>query len=413
MLELHNDNRASATPYDEIQSTADKQLVPPSHPHFFFRFATMQASRFHALTKAGRIAGPHHLQSSVIVTSSHCTSRIPTAAISTFARGMVSPRTTNNNPFNRITQLNKHITIFPKHSATMSSQTNNDQFQISNLFDVKGKVALVTGGGSGIGLMITQALAVNGAKVYITGRTQEKLDRVVESHGKDITGEIVALTADVSDKDSIKSLFEKFSKSEEHLDILVNNAGIATGSTNTEAGSAQKLKEALFENESATFADWDDIYRTNVSSIFFMTTAFLPLLDAGSNKTKGWSSAVLNITSISGSVKTSQHHPNYNASKAAAIHLNRMLANEIQENGLKIRVNGLAPGVFPSEMTTEESDENQKSAIPKEKFEGKVPAQRPGNDRDMANAALFAITNQYLNGQNFAVDGGYTLAAGL
>jgi NAD(P)-dependent dehydrogenase (short-subunit alcohol dehydrogenase family) len=87
------------------------------------------------------------------------------------------------------------------------------------------------------------------------------------------------------------------------LDILVNNAGISTGSTNTEAGSAEALKKELFENESATFADWDDIFRTNVSSIFFMTTAFLPLLDAGSNKTRGWSSTVLNITSISGMVK--------------------------------------------------------------------------------------------------------------
>jgi NAD(P)-dependent dehydrogenase (short-subunit alcohol dehydrogenase family) len=177
----------------------------------------------------------------------------------------------------------------------MSSQTNNDQFQLNNLFDVKGRVALVTGGGSGIGLMITQALAVNGAKVYITGRTKEKLDRVVESHGKDIAGEIIPLTADVSDKNSIKSLYEQFSKGEQHLDILVNNAGISTGATNTEAGSAQKLKEELFENESATFADWDDIFRTNVSQIFFMTTCFLPLLDAASNKTKGWSSAVLNV----------------------------------------------------------------------------------------------------------------------
>lgn len=64
---------------------------------------------------------------------------------------------TSNNPFNRIVQFNKHITVSPKLSANMSSQTNNDQFQISKLFDVKGKVALVTGGGSGIGLMIVQA----------------------------------------------------------------------------------------------------------------------------------------------------------------------------------------------------------------------------------------------------------------
>ncbi|TLD07942.1 short-chain dehydrogenase, partial [Venturia nashicola] len=80
--------------------------------------------------------------------------------------------------------------------------TNNYQFQLNNLFDVKGRVALVTGGGSGIGLMAVQALAVNGAKVYITGRTKEKLDRVVESHSKGISGEIMPLTADISDKDS-------------------------------------------------------------------------------------------------------------------------------------------------------------------------------------------------------------------
>jgi NADP-dependent 3-hydroxy acid dehydrogenase YdfG len=76
-------------------------------------------------------------------------------------------------------------------------------------------VALVTGGGSGIGLMVTQALVNNGAKVYITGRTQEKLDRVVESHGKSAAGEIIPLTADVSDKESIKNLYAEFSKHEQ------------------------------------------------------------------------------------------------------------------------------------------------------------------------------------------------------
>lgn len=111
-------------------------------------------------------------------------------------------------------------------------------------------------------------------------------------------------------------------------------------------------------------------------------------------------------------IQGAQHHFAYNASKGAAVHLSRMLASEIQQNGHKIRVNSLAPGVFPSEMTAGESDEFQKSQIPKDKY-AKVPAQRPGRDVDMAQAALFAVSNQYLNGQNFAVDGGYTLMAGL
>lgn len=111
-------------------------------------------------------------------------------------------------------------------------------------------------------------------------------------------------------------------------------------------------------------------------------------------------------------MKTAQHHFAYNASKAAVIHLTKMLGFEIGNNGLKVRVNSIAPGVFPSEMTQGESGENQKSELPKEDFEGKVFAQRPGNDRDMGNAVLFVATNQYLNGQTVAVDGGYILQHG-
>lgn len=80
-----------------------------------------------------------------------------------------------------------------------------------------------------------------------------------------------------------------------------------------------------------------------------------------------------------------------------------MLGFEIGNNGLKVRVNSIAPGVFPSEMTQGESGENQKSELPKEDFEGKVFAQRPGNDRDMANMMITVATNQYLNGQAIAV----------
>jgi len=82
--------------------------------------------------------------------------------------------------------------------------SNNADLQLGEVFNVKDKVALVTGGGSGIGLMITQALAVNGAKVYIVGRTEEKLERVAEVHGKDITGQIIPIVGDVASKEGVQ-----------------------------------------------------------------------------------------------------------------------------------------------------------------------------------------------------------------
>ena len=261
--------------------------------------------------------------------------------------------------------------------------------------------------------MAVQALAVNGAKVYITGRTEEKLEQVAKTYGKDIPGQIIPIVADVSKKEDIAKLYKEIESKEKCLCILINNAGIEVGSFQTEASSADEMKKNLFENENATFDEWTSTYRTNVAQIYFMTTAFLPLLQKATELEHGYSSTVINISSISGLVKNTQHHPAYNASKAATIHLSRMLANEIATNGLKIRVNSIAPGVFPSEMTAGESGENQKSHIPKDKYAEKVPASRPGNDRDMGAAVLFVATNQYLNGQTVVVDGGYTLAAGL
>jgi NADP-dependent 3-hydroxy acid dehydrogenase YdfG len=82
--------------------------------------------------------------------------------------------------------------------------SNNADLELAKVFDVKDKVALVTGGGSGIGLMITQTLAVNGAKVYIVGRTEEKLERVVEAHGKNIAGQIIPIVGDVESKEGVQ-----------------------------------------------------------------------------------------------------------------------------------------------------------------------------------------------------------------
>lgn len=310
----------------------------------------------------------------------------------------------------RLSNLKSH---FSTNRVSMSDvKENNQKFKLDALFSVKDRVALITGGGSGIGLMATQALATNGAKVYICGRTGEKLDKVVEQYGKDIPGQIIPLQADVSRKDSIRDLVREIEKREKCLCILINNAGIELNTQQTEAQSTKEMSKNLFEDQNETFELWADTFKTNAAQIFFMTTAFLPLLQNASEMHKGYSGTVINITSISGVVKTAQHHFAYNTSKAAAIHLNTMLSNEVAMNGFKIRINGIAPGVFPSEMTAGESGSDQKSHIPKDKYESKTPARRPGKEEDMANAILFAATNQYLNGQNVIVDGGYVIQAG-
>jgi NAD(P)-dependent dehydrogenase (short-subunit alcohol dehydrogenase family) len=321
----------------------------------------------------------------------------------------------------------------------MASNSKNAPFTAEQLYSMKGRVALITGklaapsaalippivwyllhvltvfsgGGSGIGLMATQALVANGAKVYITGRTKEKLDNVAKQYSEG-SGSIIPIQCDVTDKAQIADLVKQISSKEECLCVLINNAGISGETFQTEAQSAEEMKANLFDSEKATFEDWTSVYRTNVPQIYFMTTAFLPLLQKSSERHPGWSGTVLNISSISGVVKTAQHHFAYNASKAAAIHLTRMLATEIAANNrLKIRVNSIAPGVFPSEMTTGgESGGDQKSQLDRGKYEEKVPARRPGKDEDMAQAVLFAVANQYLNGQTVVVDGGYTIASG-
>ena len=259
--------------------------------------------------------------------------------------------------------------------------------------------------------MAVQALAVNGAKVYIVGRTKEKLSTVADVYGKDIAGQIIPLQGDVSSKEDIKRLVSEIESREKCLCILINNAGIFTSSQKPEGKTASEFKKNLFEPENANFEDWALAYKTNAASLYFMTLAFLPLLERATEHQPGFSGTVINITSISGQVLTSQAHFSYNASKAAANQVTKLLAVEIANNGMKVRVNAIAPGVFPSEMTAKESNEIQKSELPAEKF-AYLPAGRPGNDQDVANAVLFAATNQYLNGQIVPVDGGYLLKYG-
>ena len=292
------------------------------------------------------------------------------------------------------------------------------EYSIANLFNVEGRVALVTGGGTGIGLMIAQALATNGAKVYIVGRNKDRLDTAIESHGQGLKGSLIPLVADVTDKSSLEGLIAEVEKREKCLCVLVNNAGIHATDEGPQAGNAagesegkvegsdaKQLKQNLF---SADFNTWTDIYRTNVAAMYFTSIGFLPLLEAATTHQKGYSGCIINICSISGTTKQAQNHFSYNASKGAAVHINEMLATEFANNGIKVRVNAISPGVFPSEMTATHSNEENKSTLEKSKMEG-IPAKRPGKESDMMQAALFMVCNQYLNGQNVNVDGGYLL----
>lgn len=284
------------------------------------------------------------------------------------------------------------------------------QFDINKLFGVKGFVCVVTGGGSGIGLMATQALASNGAKVYITGRREEVLKKAADEHRPDPSsgGQIIPLgPCDVRKKEDLEKLVSELQQRENYINLLVCNAGIAGPKAEPEEHDAEDLKKKLWDNESVE--GWQQTYETDVTSVYFTTVAFLPLLQAGIQP-KGplnrFSSSVITISSMSGLMRHAQGHFSYNAAKGATVHLTKLMSAEFQRTW--IRVNSIAPGYFPSEMTAKESDERQKSHLPDEKVQekGHVPAMRPGRDEEIGSTVLYLARNEYVNGEIIAVDGG-------
>ncbi|SAM83888.1 related to NAD(P)H-dependent oxidoreductase [Ustilago bromivora] len=226
--------------------------------------------------------------------------------------------------------------------------------EASLLFDVGGRIALVTGGGTGLGLTAALALASNGAKVYISGRRKERLDEAVSEYSdKVLPGSLIAIQGDVSSKESLACIAETIRRDEGKLDILVNNAASHTSS---------------------------------------------------------YTSSVINITSISGMVKVSQSHYAYNASKAAANHLTQMLAHELKfKCNLPLRINAIAPGLFSSEMTSSGKSEKGKtnSEDVKDHFN---PAGRVGSEHEYAQVILLLACNTFITGQIIAVDGGFLTA---
>lgn len=252
----------------------------------------------------------------------------------------------------------------------------------SELFSLRGRTALVTGGSRGIGRMIAEAFLAQGARVYISARKAAQCDLAAAEMSK--LGECVPLPADVSTVEGIADLVSRLSTAEPSLGVLVNNAGAAWGA----------------EFDDFPESGWDKVMNVNVKAPFFLTQRLRPMLAAGA---RGRRSKVINIASVDGISVNPAETYSYHASKAAVIHLTRKMALRLIKDG--IVVNGIAPGAFASGMNREARDEG-------ERLSALIPAGRVGTAEDMAGAAVYLASDagDYVVGSTIVVDGGVSIS---
>ena len=255
---------------------------------------------------------------------------------------------------------------------------------MENLFNLNGKIALVTGGSRGIGAMIAEGFVRNGVKTYISSRKSDPCDKKAKELSK--YGECISIPADLTDMNEMDKLVTKIKDKETKLNILVNNAGAAWG---------------------ASFDDfpeigWDKVMDTNVKSVFFLTQKLVDILETSASTSDP--SRIINIGSIDGLGIPRAETYSYPASKAAVHQLTKVLANRLASRN--INVNAIAPGPFESNMmahTLEEYGEQIKSSVPR----GRI-----GVPEDMAGASIFLSSkaSSYITGSIIPVDGGSLIA---
>jgi len=253
-----------------------------------------------------------------------------------------------------------------------------------DLFSLKGRVALVTGGSRGIGKMIAAGFLAQGAKVYISSRKPGACDAAA-AELSEAGGECISLPQDVSTVEGCQALAKALTEREGRLDILVNNAGAAWGA------SFEEFPEH----------GWDKVMDLNLKSPFFLTQALHGALKAAASADQP--AKVINIASIDGIRLSPMETYSYHASKSGLIYLTRRMAARLIAD--QICVNAIAPGAFASEMNRTARDHGD--AVAK-----MIPARRIGRDEDMAAAAIYLASRagDYVVGETIAVDGGVALA---
>ena len=258
-----------------------------------------------------------------------------------------------------------------------------------NLFSIKGKVALVTGGSRGIGEMIAAGFLAQGAKVYISSRKADACEETARRLSETYKGQCIAIAADLSRIEGVGSLAKAVAARESSLDILVNNAGAAWGAP------LEEFPEV----------GWDKVMDTNVKGVFFLTRELMPLLRkaaAGASPAR-----VINIGSIDG-IKTAAFDSwSYGASKAAVHHLTRFMAARLTRE--RILFNAIAPGPFPTWMlSTGVGFGGETEGVDWEKVGERNPSGRVGTPQDIAGLATFLCSRagEFVVGQTIACDGG-------
>ncbi|ALR21835.1 SDR family oxidoreductase [Sphingobium baderi] len=255
----------------------------------------------------------------------------------------------------------------------------------AELFSVKDRVAIITGGSTGIGRHIATGFAAAGAKVYICARTEAKVMSAAAEISATTGGNCTGLVADLSTLAGIDALVTAVSARESAVHVLVNNAGTMADASIDEYGESE----------------WDPVIDLNLKAPFFTLQKFLPLLRAGGTAERP--ASIINIGSVGALKVGPKENYAYQASKSAIHWMAKSLAKRLGRDN--ITANVIAPGFFESEMTVISSDEMRKMVV------SMVPRGRVGTPEDLAGTAIYLASRAgaYVTGSVIPVEGGLSI----